>query len=324
MKKQIYFSCLPLIQSQSLHPWNIGVLPSSAFSGSTNNSVGWVTVMWSTRLWLVGILTLVHRLTCKSSCKCFAALYLSSAHARMLGMWSILHRDKKSHTWVIPNHTFLSKTEWNGMPFFWQVISCFLWSFSISFSPNWASAWPHGEEHCTKHSSGHENSSTNLAFLHGSCEMLKFHHLPDLPDVRYHGQVTGCEKNGWLKKQLDPMTGALKPWTGPGPTLKVSLRNLKQRCPVSSAEMLVPFGSWISDQPRTWIIDYVTIINPQRNVERWICSMPTCLWIKDFDGRHRAPGSWRWTVKRWFLFHVSFSKHIWLKHMLHESHRLRF
>ena len=287
--------------------------------------------MWSTRLWLVGILTLVHRLTCKSSCKCFAALNLSGAHARMLGMWSILHREKNSHLgYIHPNtHFFQNQMERNAISwenflylflqtgllhglmakstapstavatrtaaqtwrFFTEVVRC--WNFTICLTWGIIESWV----------------ASDWMWKPVSCSCKS---------------AWNASPNGWLVFQLDPMTGALKPWTGPGPTLKVSLRNLKQRCPVSSAEMLVPFGSWISDQPRTWIIDYVTIINPQRNVERWICSMPTCLWIKDFDGRHRAPGSWRWTVKKWFLFHVSFSKHIWLKHMLHESHRLRF
>lgn len=280
--------------------------------------VKWVTAMWSTRLWLVKILTLVYRLTCKSSCKCFAALYLSSAHARMLGMWSILHRDKNSHTWVTPKHTFLSKPNGTECHCFWQVISCFLGNFPLSFSPNWASAWPHGEEHCTKHSSGHENSSTNLAFLHGSCEMLKFHHLPD---VRYHWIMGGK----WLDvktsqlflqicmecitKWLVGFSTRSDDWSpeildGTGTTLTVSLRNLKQRCQVSSAEMLVPFGSWISDQPRTWIIDYVTIINPQRNVERWICrhASGSKTSMGDIVLLGREGGRWKGDFSFMFLF----------------------
>ena len=114
--------------------------------------------MWSA-LW--------YRLTCKSSCKCFAAGYLSGDVGNVKQEFQcILHREKFTHLGWTHKHTFLSKL--NGMECFFFT-SNFLNNFL-----NWVSTWPHGQEHCTKHSSGHENSSTHLAFLHGNCDVRRW------------------------------------------------------------------------------------------------------------------------------------------------------
>ena len=165
---------------------------------------------------------------------------------------------------------------------------------------------------------------------HFFTEVVKFHESspsawPAWPEVSWASDCMECitKMVGWKNNSIrwlepwNPGRDRDPPWRWVSGTSNNGVRFPVLRC--------WDVGSiWFLDfRPTgTWIIDYVTIINPQRNVERWICrhASGSKTSMGDIVLLGSEGGCWKGDFSFMFLFRNTSDGNIcWMSHIVWDS-----